>query len=634
MNFQSKKRLIPTVWALGVVTLLAVSSLYAAQPTIGPEGGDVRTFAYDPQNPDHILLSTSAGQMFSSNDNGKTWSRFSRIGESGDYVLDHIYFHPSDSSIIYVAAWSVNGENGELFRTEDGGRSWSSLKDMRGKSIRSLTIAPSNPQVIVAGALDGVYRSNDGGKNWSRISPDTIHNVQSLAVDPTDTNVIYAGTWRLAYKTSDGGQSWQKLAKGMDEDSDVFSIAIDPKRPTTIYASACTGVYKSSNGGQIFRKVEAIPVNSRRVRIIKQDPNYRSVIYAGSTTGLWKSVDGGVKWRRVSAANLIINDVMIDPRNSKRVLLATDRSGVMASNDGGLSFSSSNSGFAHREIRALLLDKAQSATMYAGVVNDKTFGGAFVSGDGGSHWSQINRGLNGSDVFALAQDANSQLVAGTNNGIYRLDPSTQSWTSIFATSVWRPYVTDLHIEGENWFAGSSSGLLYSHDGGRSWQVQHNSGKEAVTMVRTSGSRIAAAGYHALLTSHDNGRSWGRMPIPSVSVMTGMILDQNQRLWVSSPEGLFREKSIGGWEAVKTNLPEGGIKALTCDQSMRRMYAVVDSSNEVFASTDGQNWTSVYEGGYPVHEVVPAGNTLLVVTKFDGIMSFNTSDLNAKLTAAK
>ena len=140
MNFQSK-RLMLTVWALGVVILLTVSSLYAAQPTIGPEGGDVRTFAYDPQNPDHILLSTSAGQMYSSNDNGKSWSRFARIGEKGDYVLDHIYFHPNDSRIIYVAAWSVNGENGELFRTEDGGRSWASLKDLKGKSIRSLTIA-------------------------------------------------------------------------------------------------------------------------------------------------------------------------------------------------------------------------------------------------------------------------------------------------------------------------------------------------------------------------------------------------------------------------------------------------------------------------------------------------------------
>jgi len=621
-----------TVWALGVVTLLTVSSMYAAQPTtMGPEGGDVRTLAYDPQNPDHILISTSAGQMFSSDDNGKTWSRFARIGES-EYVLDHIYFHPTDSRIVYVAGWSVLGQNGELFRTEDGGRSWSSLKDMKGKSIRSLTIALSNPKMIVAGTLDGVYRSDDGGRKFARISPDNIHNVQSLAIDPKDTNVIYAGTWRLAYKTSNGGETWQQLAKGMDDDSDVFSMAIDPKTPSTIYASACTGVYKSINGGQLFKKVEAIPVNSRRVRIIKQDPNNRTVIYAGSTTGLWKSVDGGLKWRRVSAANLVINDLMIDPRNSKRVLLATDRSGIMASNDGGLTFASSNIGFAHREIRALLLDKSQSDTMFAGVVNDKSFGGAFLSADGGLHWSIINKGLNGSDVFTLAQDSSNQLIAGTNNGLFRMEPTTRTWSSVFTTAAWHPYVTDLHIDGDNWFAGTTTGLLFSHDGGRSFQVQRNSGKEPITIVRSSGNRVAAAGYRELLTSNNDGRSWGKMESPSVSVITGMILDQDGRLWVSSPEGLFHEKAMGGWETVKTDL--GGIKSLTYDQNLHRMYAVADGSNEVFASTDGRKWTSVYEGGYAVHQVVPAGNTLLVVTKYDGIVSSNTSDLNAKLAANK
>ena len=489
MNFTSKKRLMLTVWALGVVTLLTVSSMYAAQPTtMGPEGGDVRTLAYDPQNPDHILISTSAGQMFSSDDNGKTWSRFARIGES-EYVLDHIYFHPTDSRIVYVAGWSVLGQNGELFRTEDGGRSWSSLKDMKGKSIRSLTIALSNPKMIVAGTLDGVYRSDDGGRKFARISPDNIHNVQSLAIDPKDTNVIYAGTWRLAYKTSNGGETWQQLAKGMDDDSDVFSMAIDPKTPSTIYASACTGVYKSINGGQLFKKVEAIPVNSRRVRIIKQDPNNRTVIYAGSTTGLWKSVDGGLKWRRVSAANLVINDLMIDPRNSKRVLLATDRSGIMASNDGGLTFASSNIGFAHREIRALLLDKSQSDTMFAGVVNDKSFGGAFLSADGGLHWSIINKGLNGSDVFTLAQDSSNQLIAGTNNGLFRMEPTTRTWSSVFTTAAWHPYVTDLHIDGDNWFAGTTTGLLFSHDGGRSFQVQRGSGKEPIRWSAARGTGL-------------------------------------------------------------------------------------------------------------------------------------------------
>jgi hypothetical protein len=63
-----------------------------------------------------------------------------------------------------------------------------------------------------------------------------------------------------------------------------------------------------------------------------------------------------------------------------------------------------------------------------------------------------------------------------------------------------------------------------------------------------------------------------------------------------------------------------------------MYAVVDSSNEVFASNDGRHWTSVYESGYQVHELVPAGNNLLVVTKYDGIINSDASDLNAKLSA--
>jgi photosystem II stability/assembly factor-like uncharacterized protein len=631
MNYQSKKRLLTIAWVLGLVSLLTVSSLYAAQ-TIGPEGGDVRAFAYDPQNPDHILLSTSAGQMFSSNDGGKSWLRFARIGENADYVLDHIYFDPNDSQVIYVSAWSVTNEGGEMFRTDDGGRSWSSLKEMKGKSIRALAIAPSNTKVMVAGTLDGVYRSNDAGKKWSRIAPESIHNLQSLAIDPTDVNVIYAGTRRLAYKTSDGGTTWTKLARGMDEDSDVFSIAIDPKTPKTVYASACTGVYLSSNGGDLFRKVETIPVSSRRVRIVKQDPNNRKVIYAGSTTGLWKSLDGGILWHRVSAANLIINDMMIDPRNSKRVLLATDRSGVMASNDGGLTFSASNTGFSHREIRSILLDKSQSETLYAGVVNDKEFGGAFVSADTGSHWSQLNRGLNGSDVFVLAQDANNQLVAGTNNGLFRMEPATQTWTRMFTTA-WRPNVTDLRIEGNNWFASTTTGLLYSHDAGRSWQIERSIEKEPFTMVRSSGTRIAAAGYRELVTSHDNGRSWAEMPAPSVSVITGMILDQNERLWVSSPEGLFHEKAAGGWETMKTDLSESNIKALSYDQHMHRMYAVT-ASNEVFASTDGRNWTSVYEGGYSVHNVVPAADALLVVTNYDGIVTFNSKDLNAKLTASK
>ena len=66
-----------------------------------------------------------------------------------------------------------------------------------------------------------------------------------------------------------------------------------------------------------------------------------NVVYAGTTEGLWKTVDGGKIFKLISPPNFIVNDVMIDPRNASRVLVATDRNGVVASNDAGQTFRAS-----------------------------------------------------------------------------------------------------------------------------------------------------------------------------------------------------------------------------------------------------------------------------------------------------
>ncbi len=103
----------------------------------------------------------------------------------------------------------------------------------------------------------------------------------------------------------------------------------------------------------------------------------------------------------MTGSNIIINDVLIDPRQPSRVLLATDRSGVLASDDGGVTFTASNRGFTHRQAAALLVDRNNSNVLYAGVLNDKEFGGVFVSRDAGQTWKQNSDGLDGRDVFVL-----------------------------------------------------------------------------------------------------------------------------------------------------------------------------------------------------------------------------------------
>ena len=91
----------------------------------------------------------------------------------------------------------------------------------------------------------------------------------------------------------------------------------------------------------------------------------------------------------MTGPEVIVNDVYVDPRDSNHVLLATDRGGVMASNDGGASFTASNEGFQSARWRRCWWIAPTRQRMYAGVVNDKSFGGAFMTMDGGASGSRL-----------------------------------------------------------------------------------------------------------------------------------------------------------------------------------------------------------------------------------------------------
>src|ERR1700690_749366 len=82
-----------------ILALCCTSAAGAGQWTaLGPDGGDVRSLAYDPQNPDHIFLGTSTGSLFSSTDGGKNWSKFAHLGSGDDYVIDHLVIDPQNTN--------------------------------------------------------------------------------------------------------------------------------------------------------------------------------------------------------------------------------------------------------------------------------------------------------------------------------------------------------------------------------------------------------------------------------------------------------------------------------------------------------------------------------------------------------
>ena len=638
--------------ALFLLFLLASCPLdaQAAWSSVGPDGGDARAFAAVPGQPDHLYLGTVNGWIYESADGGASWHRLARLANSDDLVVDHIVVDPAHPNRLYAAAWIVDHPSGGLWLSQDGGRTWSELPGLRGQSIRSFAMAPEDSSLLFAGTLQGVFRSTDAGDSWTQISPvgsREIHEVESLAIDPVHPDTIYAGTWHLPWKTTDGGKTWHNIKKGVIDDSDVFSILIDPGKPRTVYASACSGIYKSESAGEIFRKIQGIPSTARRTRILRQDPQHPETIYAGTTEGLYKPTDGGHTFRRMTGDDVIVNDVYVDPSDSNHVLLATDRGGVLASTDGAGTFTASNTGFSERKVEALLVDRSDSHRLYAGVVNDKAYGGAFVSSNGGASWKQIADGLDGRDVFVLAQAQDGTLVAGTNSGILALAPDASTWqlrdtiaNTLVKTATEKvrgtrvnvekhvkaqPYQMDgrvyaIDLSGSAWLAATDGGVFTSRDQGATWQGGPVMGVAGYLSVTTHGALMVAARPDSVVLSKDGGQTWWPMSIPTVLTrIHRVIFSGDGTLWLGAREGVYFTRNNGKTWMWAQRLPLVDIDDLFYDAVTDRVLVSSRGSDFVYAMNPTTlNW-QWWQTGYKLSAVRSSGNRLLAASLFDGVL---------------
>ncbi len=650
--------------------ILPGTSAHALWNSMGPAGGDARALAAVPGEPQHLYLGSTNSWLYESRNGGESWNRLTKLDTFDDLILDHIVVDPLNPATIFVAAWRLDHEDGGLWVSHNAGKSWSEVEALKGQSIRALAQSPSNPDILFAGTLDGVYRSSDGGSHWLQISPPgskEIHEVESLAVDPLDSDIVYAGTWHLPWKTIDGGKNWQNIKDGIIDDSDVFSIVIDPASPQTVFASACSGIYKSLDAGGLFQIIRGIPSSARRTRALKMDPLQFNIVYAGTTEGLFKSADGGNSFQRMTGPEVIVNDIFIDPRNSNRVLLATDRGGVLLSLDGGVTFAPSNDGFSSRRVEALLVDDSNPRRVLAGVVNDKTFGGAFLSSDGGARWQQISNGLDGRDLFALAESPDGTILAGTNHGIFALasDDSGYSWSSRSkiqnvelngvpatkqiaeasqavlprrsAKAIHRKLssaeklaepapeisgrVYALDLSGTVWLASTASGLFTSQNQGVSWQGGPVMNSFEFRSVAAHGALLTAAQQEAVVLSIDAGKNWQLIGIPAVLTRIHcVVFSSDGTLWLGGREGVYFSRDLGKTWMWVHRFPLNDVDELYFDRKLDKVLVSSRESDQIYAidpKTLEWKWAQT---GFRIAHVRSAGERLLAASMYDGVIS--------------
>jgi len=183
---------------------------------------------------------------------------------------------PAQEHVFYIGA-----VNGGVWKTQDAGRTWQPIFDSEPtQSIGAIAVAPSDPNVLYVGSGEGllrpdlsvgngIYRSSDGGVSWSHRGLTDAQQIPELAVDPGDPNRVFAAVLghpygpsseRGIYRSLDGGASWERVLY-RDENTGGSAVAIDPAEPQTVYAAlwqSRLGPWEDKNefqgtGGGLFK---------------------------------------------------------------------------------------------------------------------------------------------------------------------------------------------------------------------------------------------------------------------------------------------------------------------------------------------------------------------------------------------
>ena len=592
---------------LAVLAFFSIAESASAQTwvPVGPPGGDVRSMAADPRDSRRLYLGTANGLLYRSDDAGARWRRMTPGFPKRGVSLDDIVVDPRGT--VLVGYWEVGGSSGGIAQSLDGGKTFTILPGIEGQSVRGLAIAPSNPDMIVAGTIAGVFRSLDRGRTWDRLTPighPDLRNVGSVAVDPADPAIIYAGTWHLPWKTTDGGRTWTNIKTGMIDDSDVMTLTIDRWNTKNVFATACSGIYRSSDAAARWSKVRGIPSSSRRTRAFSQSPDNQKLLFAGTVEGLWMSEDAGVTWRLGTQKELVINSIVSLPGGI--VLLGTDGAGVVRSIDGGRSWVASNAGFSERFISRMVFDRVGRRVL-AGIWADRRHGGVFAAASARGPWYRFGTGLEGREVLSLGLIGN-EVIAGTDDGLFLSAGPIGAWqrlTTIVDGADVHPRVTDvIAVSPRKVLAATSKGLLKTSDGGRTWQRTPLGISEQISTLAVSPSDtnlVVATTALGFFRSNDGGDTWTQVSggLGDVLVHTVAFLPSRKDfLYAATPQGLFQSPDLGvTWERATGGIPWADITGLAVHPDGRTIYASDFSRGGVFRSVDaGASWNRIPGAG--------------------------------------
>jgi len=445
---------------------------------VGPANmsGRITTIDVVASNPKIMYVGAASGGVWKSENGGSAWQPV--FDDQPTQNIGALAIQQDNPNVVWVGTGEGNPRNSMnlgmgIFKSLDGGRTWTHLGLEATKTIHRIIIHPKNPDIVYVGAMGdpfkpnehrGLYKTTDGGQSWEKILfTNNQSGVADLVMDSTNPNKLIAalyehrrtpyyftsgGAGSGLFVTYDGGESWTQYSdkEGLPSgELGRIGVAIAPSDPNRIYAkieAEKNALYRSDNGGLNWYKINDTPkfTNNRPfyfqdLAVDSKDPNRLYNIYQPLTL----SYDGGKTFDPVpmipadetKGVHADFHAFWVNPNDPKHFIIGGD-GGIGITYDHGKSWYFPET-IPVAQFYHINVDNDRPYNVYGGMQDNGNWSGPGYTWKRGGIRTLYWQYLVGGDGFYIEPDSdNSRFGYGTsqNGDLYRYDKLTGYYSSI------------------------------------------------------------------------------------------------------------------------------------------------------------------------------------------------------------